>query len=133
MNMDSKETKFGFLRFIRSFGYAINGLKAVWSSEQNFRIHVFTGILVFLMAFILSVSMTEWIILILLVFGMLSLETMNTAIEKSVDLTVKEFHPLAKAAKDLASAAVLLFAICTAIIGCLIFIPKLYDAVKEFF
>ncbi|WP_240794251.1 diacylglycerol kinase family protein [Bacillus sp. BHET2] len=127
MNMDSKETRFGFFRFLKSFGYAAHGIRSVWATEQNFRIHSCVGIVVFLLAYMLSVSTMEWITLVILVFSVLSLETMNTAIEKAVDLSVKEYHPLAKAAKDLASAAVLLFAICTAIIGGIIFIPKLVE------
>ncbi|UXH44361.1 diacylglycerol kinase [Rossellomorea vietnamensis] len=129
MNMDSKETKFGLFRFLKSFGYAAEGMKSVWATEQNFRIHSFAGIVVFLLAYMLSVSAMEWIILIILVFSVLALETMNTAIEKAVDLTTEGYHPLAKAAKDLASASVLLFAICTAIVGTIIFLPKLLELI----
>ncbi|BCB04865.1 diacylglycerol kinase [Bacillus sp. KH172YL63] len=127
MNMDSKETRFGFPRFFKSFGYAAQGIRSVWKTEQNFRIHSFVGAAVFMTAFLLSVSVLEWAILIILVFMVLALETMNTAIEKAVDLTSEEYHPLAKAAKDLASAAVLLFAVCTALVGAIIFLPKLLD------
>ncbi len=130
--MDSQETKYGFFKLIRSFGYAIQGIKATWSSEQNFRIHVFTGIIIFLLALFFSVSTFEWIVLIILVFSMLSLEIMNTAIEKAVDLTVTEFHPLAKAAKDLSAGAVLIFAICTIIIGGIIFLPKMLKVLTEY-
>ncbi|MCA0147561.1 MULTISPECIES: diacylglycerol kinase family protein [Rossellomorea] len=127
--MDSKETKFGLFRFLKSFGYAAEGMKSVWATEQNFRIHSFVGIVVFLLAYLLSVSAMEWVILIILVFSVLALETMNTAIEKAVDLTTEGYHPLAKAAKDLASASVLLFAICTAIVGTIIFLPKLLELI----
>ncbi|MCC5801525.1 diacylglycerol kinase [Rossellomorea vietnamensis] len=129
MNMDSKETKFGLFRFLKSFGYAAEGMKSVWATEQNFRIHSFVGIVVFLLAYLLSVSAMEWVILIILVFSVLALETMNTAIEKAVDLTTEGYHPLAKAAKDLASASVLLFAICTAIVGTIIFLPKILELI----
>ncbi|MBW3113071.1 diacylglycerol kinase family protein [Bacillus sp. MCCB 382] len=129
MNMDSKETKFGLFRFLKSFGYAAEGMKSVWATEQNFRIHACVGVIVFFLAYILSVSAMEWAVLIILVFTVLAFETMNTAIEKAVDLSVDEFHPLAKAAKDLASAAVLLFAICTAIVGTIIFLPKLLNLI----
>ena len=129
MNMDSKETKFGLFRFLKSFGYAAEGMKSVWATEQNFRIHSCAGIVVFLLAYLLSVSAMEWVILIILVFSVLALETMNTAIEKAVDLTTEGYHPLAKAAKDLASASVLLFAICTAIVGTIIFLPKLLELI----
>jgi undecaprenol kinase len=129
MNMDSKDTKFGLFRFLKSFGYAAEGMKSVWATEQNFRIHSCVGIVVFSLACVLNVSSMEWIILIILVFAVLALETMNTAIEKAVDLSVEGYHPLAKAAKDLASASVLLFAICTAIVGTIIFLPKLLELI----
>ncbi|RBP02362.1 diacylglycerol kinase [Rossellomorea aquimaris] len=129
MSMDSKGTKFGLFRFLKSFGYAADGIRSVWSTEQNFRIHSCVGVIVFILAYLLSVSAMEWIILIILVFSVLALETMNTAIEKAVDLSISDYHPLAKAAKDLASAAVLLFAVCTAIVGAIIFIPKLLELI----
>ncbi|MCA1063441.1 diacylglycerol kinase family protein [Rossellomorea sp. AcN35-11] len=129
MNMDSKGNKFGLFRFLKSFGYAAEGIKSVWSSEQNFRIHSCVGLVVFIAAYLLSVSAMEWIVLVILVFAVLALETMNTAIEKAVDLSQSGYHPLAKAAKDLASGAVLLFAVGTAIVGGIIFIPKLLELI----
>ena len=54
-------------------------------------------------------------------------EFFNTAIEYVVDLASPKIHPLAKAAKDTASAGVLIMAIISAIIGGIIFIPKLID------
>jgi diacylglycerol kinase len=127
MSMDLQESRFGLKRLKKSFGYAWEGMKLVWSSEQNFRIHTAAAFVAAALGVILSVSVTEWIIIILLIFGMIALETMNTAIEKAVDLVTPEYHPLAKASKDLASAAVLLFAIGSFIIGCIIFIPKILN------
>ena len=54
-------------------------------------------------------------------------EFFNTAIEYVVDLASPKIHPLAKAAKDTTSAGVLIMAIISAIIGGIIFIPKLID------
>ncbi|MGR3765072.1 diacylglycerol kinase family protein [Rossellomorea sp. NS-SX7] len=127
MSMDLKGNRFGLNRLKKSFGYAWQGIKFVWLSEQNFRIHTAAAFVAAALGLILSVSVFEWIILLLLIFGMLALETMNTAIEKAVDLVTAEYHPLAKASKDLASAAVLLFAIGSFIIGCIIFIPKIFN------
>ncbi|MEG9297242.1 diacylglycerol kinase family protein [Mangrovibacillus sp. Mu-81] len=125
MSMDSQGTKFGLRRLKKSFGHAWQGIRSVWSSEQNFRIHTAAAVIAAALGVFLSISAFEWIILVTLIFGMLALETMNTAIEKAVDLVTPEYHPLAKASKDLASAAVLLFAIGSFIIGCIIFIPKI--------
>jgi len=55
---------------------------------------------------------------------MCALERMNTAIEGGVDLASPEIHPLANQAKDIAADAVLVFALFSAIIGLLIFLPK---------
>ena len=56
-------------------------------------------------------------------------EFFNTAIEYVVDLASPKIHPLAKAAKDTASAGVLMMAIIAAIIGLIIFAPKLLDII----
>lgn len=57
--------------------------------------------------------------------GMLSLELLNTAIERVVDLATEEYHPLAKQAKDIAAGAVLVYAIVSVIIGGVILLPKI--------
>ena len=54
-------------------------------------------------------------------------EFINTAIEYVVDLASPQVHPLAKAAKDTASAGVLMMSVISAIIGLIIFIPKIID------
>jgi undecaprenol kinase len=57
--------------------------------------------------------------------GMLSLELMNTAVERVVDLATKDYHPLAKQAKDIAAGAVFIYAALSVIIGAIIFLPKI--------
>lgn len=114
---------------IRSFGYAIRGLKLVAKSEANMKIHIIITISVIICGFIFSINLTEWMFCILcigLVFGM---EMMNTAIEKVVDLASPQLHPLAGKAKDIAAGAVLVCAIISATIGLIIFLPKVYDVV----
>lgn len=69
----------------------------------------------------------EWFIVLILIGGMLSLELVNAAIERVVDLTTTEWHPLAKQAKDLSAGAVLIYAIVSALIGMLLFIPKWFN------
>jgi diacylglycerol kinase len=125
MTTGSKGSKSGFGRFLKSFGHAFEGIKAVWSSEQNFRIHTGAAAAAISLGIIFSISPFEWMVIILLISGMMALETMNTAVEKAVDLFTREFHPLAKMAKDAAAGAVLLYAIGALIIGCFIFIPKI--------
>ena len=94
--------------------------------EQNIKIHIIIMIFVIIAGFYFEIDRIEWIICILL-FGMvISLELVNTAIENTVDLAMPEKNQKAKIAKDVAAAAVLVSAVVAAIIGCMIFIPKVF-------
>ncbi len=111
-------------KLYHSFGYALQGIRTVILTEQNFRIHTLAAIVVFIAGIFTSLSKMEWILVIILVFGMFVIELVNTAIERVVDLVTPNFHPLAKQAKDLAAGACLIYAVCTVIVGLIIFLPK---------
>lgn len=112
-------------RLRKSFGYAFKGIDDVIEHEPNMKIHVVVAILVVIMAFILKVSTIEWIILVLLIGAVLAAETINTTIENLVDMYTKEYDEKAKIVKDTAAGTVLILAITSAIIGLIIFIPKI--------
>ena len=112
-------------RLRKSFGYAFKGIDDVIKHEPNMKIHVVVAILVVIMAFILKVSIIEWIILVLLIGAVLTAETINTTIENLVDMYTKEYDEKAKIVKDTAAGTVLILAITSAIIGLIIFIPKI--------
>lgn len=114
-------------RLINSFKYASEGIKQSYKGEQNLKIHTFIAILVIVFGFFLKISYFEWLVCLLLIGLVLMTEFFNTAIEYVVDLASPRIHPLAKAAKDTASAGVLIMAIISAVIGLLIFVPKLID------
>lgn len=110
-------------KYLRSFGYAFEGIITA-SKEQNLKSHIVSAIIVILASYLTGLSRMEWYIVLLLIALMFVLEMMNTAIERVVDLASPEIHPLAKQAKDIAAGAVLVFALFSAIIGLLIFLPK---------
>lgn len=110
-------------KFFRSFKYAIEGIQQAMT-EQNFRFDLMFAFIVIIAGVFTDISKTEWIILIIVIALTLSLEMINTAIERVVDLASPDQHPLAKAAKDIAAGAVLVFACASVIIGLLIFLPK---------
>ncbi|MBR1936484.1 MAG: diacylglycerol kinase family protein [Bacilli bacterium] len=114
-------------RLAYSFKYAFQGIKQSYKGEQNLKIHTFIAILVIVFAFFLKISFFEWVIVLVLIGLVLMAEFFNTAIEYTVDLASPKIHPLAKAAKDTASAGVLVIAIISAIIGLLIFVPKIIE------
>ncbi len=111
----------------KSFGYAFQGIFNTIRTERNIKIHCAAAILVTIFGIWLQISKTEWMICFILFGLILALELVNTAVEATVDLFKEERKPLAKKAKDAAAGAVLIVAIFAAVIGILIFIPKLLD------
>ena len=111
----------------KSFGYAFQGIFNTIRTERNIKIHCAAAILVTIFGIWLQISKTEWMICFILFGLILALELVNTAVEATEYLFTEERKPLAKKAKDAAAGAVLIVAIFAAVIGILIFIPKLLD------
>lgn len=110
---------------LKSFKYAFEGIITGIKEEKNMKIHITIMILVIIFGIILKIDKIEWIICIILFGFVISLELVNTAIENTVDLVTIEKMPKAKIAKDVAAGAVLIAAITSAIIGLIIFVPKI--------
>ena len=109
-----------------SFRYAAQGLLYGFRSQRNFRIHVVTGAVVFAMGLWLQLPLGQLAVLVLTVTAVLVLELLNTAIEAVVDLAIgRQFHPLARIAKDCAAAAVLVAALASILIALLLLVPPL--------
>jgi len=109
---------------IQSFGYAIKGIRYVFGTEVNMKIHIAISVLVIASGIFFAISLIEWMFCLLCIGLVVGAEMLNTAIENVVDLASPEQHPLAGKAKDIAAGAVLICAIISVIIGLLIFVPK---------
>lgn len=108
----------------KSFLFAFKGFK--WAlEERNFRIHLFISFIVILAGFAFTISPLEWIAVLCCMTAVITLEIINTSIEKTIDLLHPERHPEAGKIKDLSAASVLLAAMLSVIIGSIIFLPKL--------
>ena len=114
----------------KSFQYAFEGWWHVLRTQHNAWIHAVVSIAVFAVGFWLGISALEWAVLVLTIMAVWMAEFMNTAIEAVVDMTMPEIHPLAKVAKDVAAAAVLLGAIGAVIVGLLILGPPLWEKIS---
>ncbi len=114
------------MRVIKSFGWAFNGLKDCILHEKNFRIQYLLALAVVIAGLFLNISSTEWTIILLCFALVLGFEIINSAIEKLCDLVSPDFNLTIKRVKDMSASAVLLSAIITFIIGCIIFLPKIY-------
>ena len=117
-------------KIANSFKYAIQGIISTFRKERNMKIHVFIMICVIILGFVLKISQMEWFICIILFGIVLAGETFNTAIETTVNIAMPYKDKKAKIAKDVSAGAVLILAITAAIIGCIIFIPKIIEFIK---
>ncbi|MCZ0940272.1 MAG: diacylglycerol kinase family protein [Caldilineaceae bacterium] len=105
----------------RSMGFAFEGLRYAFSNQRSLRIESIIAGFIVVIGFALDISGLEWVIVIISISFVIGLELVNTAIEAVVDLVSPEFHPVAKAAKDVASAAVLTSGVGGLVAGLVIF------------
>lgn len=113
-------------RRVLSFSHAFDGWRYVLLTQRNAWIHAGVSVMVFALAFWLDLPRFEWAILLLAMTLVWLAEFANTALEAVVDLVTPDYHPLAKTAKDVAAAAVLVGALGAALIGLLILGPPLW-------
>ncbi len=106
---------------IRSFGFAMCGLKSLLETEPNARLHLGSAVIVIVLGIVFDVSQTDWMFLTIAIALVWIAEALNTSIEHVCNLVSPDYHPLVKRAKDVAAGAVLLSAICAAIIGLFVF------------
>lgn len=110
-----------------SFLHAYEGIVYAMMKERNMHIHITMALLVIVFGIILELSYVEWLISLILIALVISLELINTSIEAVVDLVTTNDSALAKIAKDSAAGAVLFTSIIAAFIGLVIFLPKVIN------
>src|SRR5689334_18624460 len=115
---------------VRSVVYALRGIRTMVASQQNAWIHAVATLVVAAAGITLRLSAAEWCWIVLAVVAVWTAEALNTAFEFLTDVASPAFHPIAGRAKDVAAGAVLLSAIGAAIIGLLIFGPKVAALVR---
>lgn len=113
-------------RRLRSFAHAFSGWWFVLRTQPNSWAHAIISIGVLALGAWLQISLLEWAVLLLTTMAVWMAEFFNTALEAVVDIASPEYHPLAKVAKDVAAAAVLVGASGAVIIGLLIMGPPLW-------
>jgi diacylglycerol kinase len=112
---------------IKSLGYALAGWLYMLRHQKNTRLQSIASVVVVLVALWLGISALEWAVLILTITVVWMAEFVNAAVEAAVNLSTMTYHPMAKVAKDVASAAVLLGVIASVVIGGLILGPPLLE------
>lgn len=111
---------------IKSVGYAFKGAIFLLKTEASIKIQFGIAILVTLAGFYYDISATEWILQCLAIGLIMSIEGLNTAVEAIADFIHPEHHEKIGSIKDIAAGAVFIAAITAVIIGCIIYLPKVF-------
>lgn len=121
----------GFLRKrLKSFVFAGRGLLIFFRTEVHAWVHLLATVTVVAVGLYFSVDATEWALLSLAIGLVWTAETVNTAIELTVDLVSPEYHELAGKAKDVAAASVLFAAFAAVAVAVCVFYPHLQAMIQ---
>ena len=113
---------------LKSWAVSVEGLVTAIRTERNVALTFGAAVLAVIIAALLRVTLFEWVIVVLCIGLVITTELVNTAIESVTDLAIgEEIHPLAKMAKDTASAATLIASATSLIIAVLVFGPYLLE------
>ncbi len=121
-----KQDRFSLRSRLNSFRYAWKGIFSFLKGEHNAWLHVAATVVVIVLAGMAGVTRTEWLALIFAIGLVWLAEIFNTCIERTMDFISMDQHPDIKFIKDLAAGGVLVAAIIAAIIGGIVFIPKIF-------
>lgn len=120
-----KDNKFSQTKRLKSFVYAINGIKTLVKEEHNSWIHLIAAGIVIIAAIYFKLNTYEWVAIIISIGVVFTTELVNTAIENIANFLTTENNSKIKIIKDLSAAAVLISALMSLIIGAIIFLPKI--------
>jgi diacylglycerol kinase (ATP) len=110
------DKKKGIARIVAATRYSVAGLRSAFSTEEAFRIEVYVLLVMTPVALYFGQSRLEQVALVGVILLWMIVELLNTAVEAVVDRVSEDFHPLAKAAKDIGSAAVLITMVLVAFV-----------------
>ena len=113
------------MKTLNSIGHAIQGIRRALRTETNLRIHFIVLVLVLITGYNLGFILVEWCICLLCSAMVISLELLNTALEKMADFVHIETNDTIGQIKDISAGAVLIASLFSLIIGLIIIVPKL--------
>lgn len=110
-----------------SFKYAFIGIYEGLKSQWNFKFHLLAACVVIALGFYFAVSKTEWCVLLICCALVISLELINTAIELLCDFIEPNKNEKIRIIKDISAAGVLVSTIVAAVIGGIVFVPRIAE------
>ena len=124
--IDTNKNEFSIQKRLHSFVYAFRGILYLIRSQHNAWIHLCISLMVLVLGVCFSINQFEWIAIIICIGMVLGAEAFNTAIELLCDARFTDYDKRAEWIKDTAAGAVLIVSIASAIIGSIIFLPRLF-------
>ncbi|PXY43335.1 diacylglycerol kinase [Flavobacterium hydrophilum] len=109
---------------LKSVTYAFKGAVKLISTEHSVMVQFSLGILLTIAGFYFDISHEEWLFQIFAIGLVLSVEGLNTAVEKVADFIHPSYHEKIGFIKDIAAGAVFFAAMTAIAIGLIIYIPK---------
>ena len=122
-----RKTKWSTKNFGHSLKCAMVGIKEIFSSQRNIKIQSIIAIISIIFGFLFKISPNEWIAIAIVIGFVIAMESTNTAIEFTVDLITEEKNEKARIAKDASAGGVLIASITSAVVGVIIFLPKIIE------
>lgn len=110
---------------IKSFGFALKGIRLAIKEEHNFRIMLIAFFVVICTGLYFRLDKVDWMMILLTSGIVLVAELFNTTIENMMDMITPDYHVMTERIKDLSAGAVLVTAIFSVIVGLIVFIPYL--------
>jgi diacylglycerol kinase (ATP) len=117
-----KDNTFVTGRF-KSVGFALKGAIKLITTEHSVMVQTSLGVILTITGFVVGISQTEWLFQTFAIGLVLSIEGLNTAIEKVADFIHPDYHERIGFIKDIAAGSVFFAAITAIIIGLIIYVP----------
>ena len=110
---------------LKSISYAAKGAVKLVTTEHSIMVQCFIGIVMTTAGFLLEITATEWLFQTLAIGFVMSVEGLNTAVEKIADFIHPNYHERIGFIKDIAAGAVFFAALTAIAIGLIIYVPKI--------
>ncbi len=117
--------------WLKSANHAIEGIIYAVKTQRHMRWHLFAALATLIAGLVLNIPRNDFVLLCMAVMIVLVTEMLNTAIEQTVDMISREFHPNAKNAKDIAAGVVLVASVGSLMLAYLILYPALKNAIQS--
>ena len=122
--MNNKNESF-FSHRIKSIGYAFKGMILLLKTESSIQVQFFVALIITAAGFYFEISATEWAIQTMAIALVMSIEGLNTGIEKLCDFVHEDFELKIGFIKDISAGAVFIASVAAFVVALIIYVPKI--------